>query len=114
MMSDDGGASWRISAPIKHAQYPNEVQAVEIAPNKVEGYSVAHLLKFVEQVWLNSRGLFVSRLGALSSDGGDTWGEMSVIPNLIQPLEGCEVCTPEKHTRTHAPIPLTSHTSTRD
>jgi hypothetical protein len=59
-------------------QFPNECQAVEVSPNRV---------------FINSRGLWTSRLHAWSEDGGQTFTDVGIIEDLEQPLEGCEGST---------------------
>lgn len=60
LLSDDGGATWRLSSLVKGG---NEAQAVAL-PWKAAG--AVHLS-------MRSAG-GASRLGAESADGGDTWG----------------------------------------
>lgn len=39
-------------------------------------------------LFMNARALLTHRLASYSNDGGVTWTEASVIPGLIEPLEG--------------------------
>jgi len=77
-VSDDHGESWSRGGVIKGPQFPNECQAVEVSPN---------------QVYVNSRGLFLSRTQAWSSDGGQSFSSPSVIRDLEQTFTGCEGST---------------------
>ena len=84
MVSDDAGATWRLGGGWSDGwdqglQFPNENQIVTLGEPPA-------LLSF-------ARGLLTSRLVAMSLDGGDTWSNASIIPDLPQPLGGCEGST---------------------
>ena len=76
MLSDDGGASWRLGAAVGGAEHwVNEGQAAELASG---------------EVLLNARGAGVFRLQAASRDGGESFGAVSDVPSLGAPVDGCE------------------------
>jgi sialidase-1 len=56
-------------------QMPNECQAVDLGNNTV---------------LVNSRSLFSHRLQSISTDGGETFSTAVPVPDLYEPLEGCE------------------------
>ena len=80
MISDDEGKSWYIGGNITDwvLQFPNENQAVIL-----DG----------DNVFVNARTLLTDRIGALSKDGGLTFGPHFVLKGLPQPLEGCQSST---------------------
>ena len=79
MLSDDGGATWRLAGSFDLSpNYPNENSVVELPDTSL---------------WSNARGLLVSRVGATSWDDGESWGNVSVIDALEQPLVGCQGST---------------------
>ena len=80
MISDDEGKSWYIGGNITDwvLQFPNENQAVIL-----DG----------DNVFVNARTLLTDRIGALSKDGGLTFGPHFVLKGLPQPLEGCQGST---------------------
>jgi len=75
MLSDDMGENWRLGGELTGPHLSNECQAVELAP---------------DIILLNTRGLELRRLQALSMDGGETFGPTQVVESLPQPLEGVE------------------------
>jgi sialidase-1 len=81
LLSDDEGAHWRIGAQWTFGlAFPNECQAVEVAPN---------------MVMVNSRSLGTQRIQAWSFDGGETIEPNAIAPikGLVQPLIGCQGST---------------------
>jgi sialidase-1 len=80
MFSDDGGDTWTLGDTfVDDLNFPNECQAVELPDGSL---------------FVNSRGLLTARVGALSSDGGQTWQAVAPITGgLEQPLGGCEGST---------------------
>ena len=79
IVSDDDGETWRSAAQWTFGLgFPNECQAVEVAPN--------HL-------YIHSRGLENFRIQAWSVDAGETVTNVSTVPGLVQPLEGCQGST---------------------
>jgi sialidase-1 len=79
LLSDDGGASWfRGGEWAAGPNFPNENSAVAL-PNGT--------------VWMHARGLFTSRWGSLSADGGVSWAPAAEVAGLVQPLGGCQGAT---------------------
>ena len=80
MISDDGGKSWYIGGNVTdwNLQYPNENQAVSLGGSNV---------------FVNARTMLTDRIGALSKDGGLTFGPHFVLKGLPQPLGGCQGST---------------------
>jgi sialidase-1 len=81
LLSDDDGAHWRVGAQWTFGlAFPNECQAVEVAPNVV---------------MVNSRSLETWRIQAWSFDGGMTVEPSTITPitGLVQPLGGCQGST---------------------
>ena len=80
MISDDGGNTWYIGGNITDwdLQFPNENQAVSLGGGNV---------------FVNARTLLTDRIGALSKDGGLTFGPHFILKGLPQPLEGCQGST---------------------
>jgi sialidase-1 len=79
VMYTDDGKTWHIGGNFSFGvQFPNECQAVELADNVV---------------YINSRGLLRSRIGAISNDGGITFQDPFFIKGLNQPMEGNEGST---------------------
>ena len=77
MLSDDGGESWFLGATIygKGSHLSNEVQAVERADGTI---------------LVNARALLSHRVQAVSTDEGLTFGDSRAVPELREPLDGCE------------------------
>lgn len=73
--SDDGGETWRrgIPAPKEGGTQPNEAQMAELSDGKV---------------MLNARNQAQAhyRLTALSADGGESWSEATLDPDLPDPV----------------------------
>eukprot|EP01063_Lacrimia_lanifica_P031772 TRINITY_DN5306_c0_g1_i1.p1 TRINITY_DN5306_c0_g1~~TRINITY_DN5306_c0_g1_i1.p1 ORF type:complete len:369 (+),score=104.68 TRINITY_DN5306_c0_g1_i1:66-1172(+) len=87
VVSDDGGATWRVGGVFPFSlEFPNESQAVELAPGVVAVFS---------------RGLFQRRLRTVSRDGGITFAAPEALASLPQPTDGCEGST----------VKVTDHTS---
>jgi len=80
MISDNGGKSWYIGGNVTdwNLQYPNENQAVSLGGSNV---------------FVNARTMLTDRIGALSKDGGLTFGPHFVLKGLPQPLGGCQGST---------------------
>lgn len=79
MLSDDGGATWRLGANYTHGlDFPNENQAVVLPDGRL---------------FVHARGLLTARIGAVSSDGGESWDLVADLPGIDQPLGGCEGST---------------------
>jgi hypothetical protein len=79
MQSDDLGETWTIGAPLSLGlHFPNEVQAVQLPD---------------QSVFIHARGLLTSRIGGITTDFGNTWQNVTLLPGLVQPLGGCEGST---------------------
>ncbi len=79
MYSDDQGASWHIGGNWSYGlAFPNENQCAEL-PNAV--------------LYCHARGLETFRIQAWSKDGGETFGQVTEVHDLVQPLTGCEGST---------------------
>jgi sialidase-1 len=74
--SDDHGTTWQLgSEDFGYPYFSNECQAVELKNGSV---------------LINARTLTNSRVHVLSEDGGLTFADPYVPPDLAQPMEGCE------------------------
>jgi sialidase-1 len=78
MYSDDDGATWQLGATdigSSENHMSNECQAVE----RPDG-----------SILINFRGLLTRRIQAISFDGGLTFGPSRLVPELKEPIDGCE------------------------
>lgn len=79
LISDDFGKSWRMGGEVGGWDYlTNENQLVELTDGTV---------------FMNSRGFLKNRIRSFSTDQGETWSDPELIPELVEPLEGCEGST---------------------
>lgn len=81
MYSDDHGDTWQIGHVFDNSTdrfLSNECQAAELSNGSV---------------LINARGLGLVRCQAISNDGGLTFGPMVDVPEMPQPLDGCEGST---------------------
>ncbi len=80
VLSDDDGATFRLGAHFvtDWLECPNEVQVTELQPGLI---------------FMNARSLWTHRLGAWSTDGGETFSKPAVLPGLTNPLIGCQGST---------------------
>ena len=85
LLSDDGGGSWRLASQSGFGaadKYSNENQAVELRNGSV---------------LINARALANThdfrRIQTRSDDGGETFGPTRYVPELPQPIDGCEGST---------------------
>jgi sialidase-1 len=77
--SDNHGATWAIgSSDFGGPFFANECQAVELTNGSV---------------LINARTLLTHRIQVRSDDGGITFSPAYVVPDLVEPLEGCEGST---------------------
>jgi len=84
ILSDDGGDSWHIGSadgfdPVDD-KFSNENQAVELLNGSV----------LINARSLADPGHVQQRVQALSDDGGETFGPARFVPELPQPLDGCQ------------------------
>eukprot|EP00750_Incisomonas_marina_P030423 INCI750.1.p1 GENE.INCI750.1~~INCI750.1.p1 ORF type:complete len:380 (+),score=49.90 INCI750.1:217-1356(+) len=77
VLSDDNGETWRLGATQygRATHFSNEVQAVELRNGSI---------------LVNARAILTHRVQALSSDGGETFGDSWTVPELREPWDGCE------------------------
>ncbi len=76
LYSDDNGLTWQIGSSEFGAPYlSNECQAVELSNGTV---------------LINARTLLTHRIQVVSHDGGVTFDEPYIVPDLVEPIEGCE------------------------
>jgi sialidase-1 len=76
--SDDGGKTWQLGATQfggNATHFANEEQAVQLRNG---------------DILVSARTLFTHRLQAISTDEGLTFGDARVVPELREPLDGCE------------------------
>ena len=80
VVSDDGGLTWRLGATQygSATHFSNEVQAVQLRNG---------------DILVNARALLTHRIQAMSADEGETFGESRAVPELREPLDGCEGST---------------------
>lgn len=78
IISDDNGKTWRLGATqygVNATHFSNEVQAVQLKNGNV---------------LVNARALLTHRIQAVSQDEGESFGESRAVPELVEPLDGCE------------------------
>jgi len=83
MLSDDEGTSWRLASVGGFGaadKFSNENQAVELSNGSV----------LISARSLANPGCVQRRLQTLSNDGGETFGPTRFVPELPQPIQGCE------------------------
>ena len=76
LISDDHGQNWRIgSSNFGEPFFSNECQAVELRNGSL---------------LINARVVSAHRLQVISNDGGETFEEPYIVPDLVETIEGCE------------------------
>lgn len=79
ILSDDDGESWRLGGGFSDGlRFPNENQIVVLSSG---------------ELLCNARTALADRIGAVSNDGGESWGVPTPLLGLTQSLTGCEGST---------------------